>query len=172
MSQDSAGSVSVQRAAEYQWREMRSADLTAVLKIERDAQISPWSRLSFEESLNREHHCRVLELGEQIVAYHVVCAVADELHVLNVVVAKQAQGQGLAHLLLADVIELAERGKLKRIFLEVRASNTVAQSLYRKWEFKQIAERKNYYSATQASGGEREDALIFMRHTQSAGLAV
>lgn len=151
---------------------MRSADLTAVLKIEREAQISPWSRLSFEESLNREHYCRVLARGNEVFAYHVVCPVADELHVLNVVVANQVQGQGLAHLLLEDIVAIAKREALAKIFLEVRAGNLVAQSLYQKWQFKQIAERKNYYSAAQVGRGEREDALIFMRHTKPAGLAL
>ena len=37
----------------------------------------------------------------------------------------------------------------QRILLEVRASNTAAQQLYRKHGFVQIATRKNYYGGTE-----------------------
>ena len=50
--------------------------------------------------------------------------------------------------------------KVQRFFLEVRASNVAAHSLYQKWQFKQISIRKNYYR-TQAI--EREDALVMVR---------
>lgn len=153
-------------------RDMRSDDLATVLQIERGAQISPWSRLSFEESLTRKHACRVLVNRKEVIGYHVVCAVADELHVLNIVVAIQYQGQGLSHGLLGDIIEIAERLNLKKIFLEVRASNLTAQSLYAKWQFSQIAQRKAYYAATPATDGKREDALIFMRTSKPSGLMI
>ena len=71
---------------------MEATDLSEVLAIERNAQPSPWGRVSFEESLVREHVCRVAVLQDDfnkqtILAYHVVCVIADELHILNLVVA-------------------------------------------------------------------------------------
>ncbi len=142
-------------------RDMRSADLNQVVQIEFNAQLSPWGRISFEESLTRQHTCRVLLLGEKVVAYHVVCAIADELHVLNVVAALQLQGLGLGHRLMQDIVEITEAQRLAKIFLEVRASNHVAQNLYAQWQFNQIAIRKQYYRPNK--DGLREDALIFVR---------
>jgi len=144
-----------------QIRDMCSQDLNQVVQIECNAQTSPWGRISFEESLTKQHHCRVLISQNQVVAYHVVCAAADELHILNIVAAPHFQGLGLGHTLLQDIVAIADQQSLSKIFLEVRASNEVAQSLYQKWQFKQISLRKEYYRVT--DGGKREDALIFMR---------
>lgn len=155
--------------SELSMRDMRTEDLTQVLLIERNAQISPWSRLSFEESLTKQYRCRVLEVNNEIIAYHVVCPVADELHILNVVTAMQLQGLGLSHRLMHDILQIAETQALKKIFLEVRASNTIAQNLYLQWQFKQISIRKAYYRSSSVIDSEREDALVFMR--QLRGIA-
>jgi len=155
-------------------RDMQTCDLTQILAIEANAQASPWGRLSFEESLTKGYCCRVIEVSGaaisgtpesqllNIVAYHVVCEIVDELHILNVVTAPQTQGLGLGHMLMADILEIAKRKNVAKLFLEVRASNTVAQSLYLKWQFTQIALRKSYYRPTSQSG-KREDALVFLR---------
>lgn len=170
-------------------RDMSSDDITQVMGIENNAQASPWGRLSFEESLTKSHFCRVLEIfGEKesgldshepnldshepgleshIVAYHVVCPILDELHILNVVAAPQYHGIGLGHRLMQDILEIAEYHQLQRIFLEVRAGNEKAQSLYLKWQFKQMGLRKEYYRPT-TSNAKREDALIFMRDCTQA----
>lgn len=144
-------------------RDMRTKDLNQVLPIERSAQISPWSRLSFEESLTKKNICRVLETNEEVIAYHIICAIEDELHILNVVVAPKLQGLGLGHSLMHDILDIAQSQQLNRIFLEVRASNAVAQNLYAQWNFKQISIRKAYYRSSDRTNGVREDALIFMR---------
>ncbi len=142
--------------------DMRSEDLSDIVRIEQTTHISPWARLSFEESLTRGDLCRIVRTQDEIIAYHVASEVIDELHILNVVCAPKAQGHGLGHLLMQDIIDHAEANKLKKLFLEVRASNVIAQSLYRKWGFKQIAVRKKYYRPTK-DGLEREDALVFLR---------
>ncbi len=141
--------------------DMCSEDLTQVTHIEQLAHISPWARLSFEESLNKEYCCRVLKVGDHIQGYHVCSAVLDELHILNVVCAPKQQGRGFGHALMSDIRTFAEQKQLKKIFLEVRASNTVAQSLYEKWGFKQIALRKKYYKPS-PKNHEREDALVYL----------
>lgn len=148
-------------------RDMQVSDLSEVLVIERAAQASPWGRISFEESLARQHICRVLvdlnapERTQSLCAFHVVCPVADELHILNLVVAKPYQGQGMGHRLMHDILECANSvSEVKKIFLEVRASNEAAQNLYRQWQFQQIAVRKNYYRAPDQT---REDALIYVK---------
>ncbi len=145
-----------------QLRFMRSQDLNAVMGIERNAQLSPWSRLSFEESLNREHRCRVLEQSDQIIGYSIVCDVADELHVLNIVVAQPHQGKGNSHYLMQDVFDFAQSQDVSAIFLEVRVSNAVAQQLYERWGFERIYVRKRYYQAL-SKDAEREDASIMCR---------
>lgn len=150
-----------------QARDMADSDLNQVIAIEQNAQISPWTRLSFEESLTRSQtlessSCRVLHVQGEIVAYHVVSSVLDELHILNVVSAPQAQGIGLGHRLMQDILEFAQAHSLNKIFLEVRASNLVAQNLYQQWQFEQIAIRKQYYRPAGIKK-TKEDAFVFLR---------
>lgn len=47
--------------------------------------------------------------------------------------------------------------KAKQLFLEVRASNKVAMTLYQKMGFNEMGVRKNYYPAN----NNREDAYLF-----------
>ena len=169
---------------------MLSEDLSNVLTIERNAHISPWSRLSFEESItkqesstneesstdkepstdeksltsNNKYLCRILAFDEQVVGYFIICPVADEMHILNIVTSLHFQGQGVGHLLMEEIIRLAQEGQRPKIFLEVRASNLVAQNLYIKWQFEQISIRKRYYTLPNSESNEKEDALIFMRY--------
>jgi len=150
-------------SSELAMRDMRPADLADVLVIERNAQISPWARVSFEESLAREHICRIaFESTRQIViGFHVICVVADEMHILNIVVASAHQGQGIAHMLMNDILMKAQSNeRVRNIFLEVRASNQIAQNLYRQWQFEQISIRKKYY---QTANKEREDAVVMVK---------
>ena len=144
-------------------RPMNSVDLVEVLKIEQAAQASPWARLSFEESMTREDFCRVVEFDKKIVAYHICSNVLDELHLLNVVCAVPMQGQGLGHFLMNDIMACAKLSNAKKVFLEVRAGNKVAQSLYEKWGFEEIALRKKYYRASKPQGA-REDAKVYCKH--------
>jgi len=144
---------------------MLVSDLSEVILAENQVQVSPWSRASFEESLSREHKCRVLVKSEkelnEIVAFYVICPIADEMHILNFLVVKSHQGLGIGHVLMQDIVEVSQQsGQVKRIFLEVRESNIVAQNLYHKWQFQQLSIRKNYYR-TLSQG--REDALILFR---------
>lgn len=148
-------------------RDMVDKDLNQIVLIEQNAQASPWTRLSFEESLSRSqssasHACRVLHVGDDIVAYHVLSSVADELHILNVVTVPHLQGIGLGHRLMQDIISFAQGRALNKIFLEVRASNIVAQNLYTQWQFKHIAIRKQYYR-TPDPKKPKEDAKIYVR---------
>jgi len=124
-------------------RDMSSDDLEQVLIIERNAHISPWARLSFDESLTKNYSCRVIEDGAA---------------------APQYQGIGLGHMLMQEIMDIAQSSGLKKVFLEVRASNDIAQSLYSKWQFNQIAIRKRYYSLVDSTNtNQREDALVFLR---------
>lgn len=157
------------------WRAMHSQDLAQVLSIERNTQSVPWSRLAFEESLTRSeakpaesnvsHYCQVLEttaedLSPHVVGFYIVSTILDELHILNIAVAPSVQGQGLGHVLMNDIFRLASTHQAQSIFLEVRASNLVAQSLYEKWGFVRVSVRKNYYRSLEQ---EKEDAWVYQR---------
>lgn len=151
-------------------RDMVDKDLSQVVLIEQNAQVSPWTRLSFEESLSRSesslgHACRVLHVEDEVVAYNVLSSVLDELHILNVVTTPHLQGIGLGHRLMQDIVDFAQFRSLNKLFLEVRASNLIAQNLYLKWQFKHIAMRKQYYRTADPKS-PKEDAMVYLRELQ------
>lgn len=78
----------------------------------------------------------------------------DEAHVTTIAVRPQFRGHGLGELLLVGLTEIAYDINARWLTLEVRVSNEVAQSLYRKYGFKPAGIRQRYYSDNQ------EDALI------------
>ena len=78
----------------------------------------------------------------------------DEAHVVSVGVRRNYRRQGIGELLLIGAIEQAYRRHSRVVTLEVRVSNHIAQSLYRKYGFEERGRRKSYYT------DNREDAVI------------
>ncbi len=80
--------------------------------------------------------------------------IADEAHIVSIGVRTEYRGLGLGEMLLLSAIEQAIARELRRVTLEVRVSNHVAQNLYKKYGFTERGLRKGYYT------DNREDALI------------
>jgi [ribosomal protein S18]-alanine N-acetyltransferase len=78
----------------------------------------------------------------------------DESHIINIAVRDQCRGKGIGELLLISSIDLSTRLQASVVTLEVRASNTVAQSLYTKYGFARMGVRRGYYT------DNKEDAFI------------
>lgn len=137
-------------------REMTSADLDAVLAIERSVQRYPWTRGQFADSLDAGYWCRVDEEGGELRGYAVMMPAVDEVEVLTIGVAAAQQRKGLGRAMLRGMLELARERNMRRVFLEVRPSNTAAVALYRSAGFAEVGLRRGYYR--DASGSE--DALV------------
>ena len=80
--------------------------------------------------------------------------IIDEVEVRNMAVDPEHRQQGIGRGLLVTAREHMLRAGAKRIFLEVRASNKSAQSLYYSIGFALHSVRKDYYREPQ------EDALV------------
>lgn len=79
--------------------------------------------------------------------------VADEAHLIDVIVAPAARRQGLARALLETLLAHARARELRVVLLEVRRSNLAARQLYRAFGFEEVGERVAYYA-------DGEDALL------------
>jgi len=79
---------------------------------------------------------------------------ADEAHITNFAVRKVHRRRGIGELLLISIIDLSTELNARNLTLEVRASNTVAQSLYYKYGFSQVGLRRGYYT------DNKEDAVL------------
>lgn len=116
---------------------------------------SPWSRASFEQDLNHpQAEYFIVTTNKELIGYIGYHRILDEAEIMNVVVSKQFQQQGIASQMMKQHLEKLTAEQVSQVFLEVRKSNQPAVKLYQKYQFAVIGERKNYYAAPQ------EDALI------------
>lgn len=70
------------------------------------------------------------------------------------------QGKGFGKQLLQQSLLQLEDG-VQKIFLEVRASNVVAQQLYQTIGFTAFGSRKNYYPT---ADGKEDAQTVYLRH--------
>ena len=137
-------------------RLMREEDLDEVMAIEKVIYSHPWTRGNFADSLQAGYACRTWRLGRELVGYFVLMAAAGEAHLLNLSIGSPWQRSGHGRTLLSEAAGLAMKLGAKNLFLEVRPSNHAAQALYKRFGFRKVAIRRDYYPAH--SG--REDALV------------
>lgn len=138
------------------FRFMEEKDIDQVLEIEHLSFATPWSREAFYNELHNNKFAIyiVLEMEQKIIGYCGVWIVVDEAHITNVAILPEYRGKKLGDALMGKLIEVAREKGAKTMTLEVRVSNIIAQSLYRKYGFQNGGIRKNYYSDNQ------EDALV------------
>ena len=100
---------------------------------------------------------------EYVVGFAGIWMMADEAHITNIARRERYRRQGVGELLLISIIDLAIKLSARYITLEVRASNTAAQSLYLKHGFTRAGLRRGYYT----DNGE-DAVLMTTENTTSA----
>lgn len=120
-------------------------DLDELHKIEVACQDHPWSKEQIASAINSNQTLWLIKKNTQIAGFLLWQAQIDEAEIYDLAIAPEFQRQGLASELLNQLIQACQEQTIHKIFLEVRASNQKAQSLYSKHQFKKIAERKDYY---------------------------
>ena len=139
---------------------MTLAHLDAVSDIERVSHLTPWTRGNFADSLEGGHVATVMQEEGAVLGYAVVMPLPEEAELLNITVAPEARRGGLGRALLEHVCTGARVQGARRIFLEVRASNVPARTLYVRNGFTEVGLRRAYYAA---GDGEREDAILMAK---------
>jgi ribosomal-protein-alanine N-acetyltransferase len=141
-------------------RDMTEADLEAVLGIECEVHAHPWTRGNFSDALRSKYQCKVYESEtEGMLGYAVMLLAVDEAELLDIGIAARHQRHGWGRKLLEKMLVLARRHEMRRMVLEVRASNLAAIGLYQSMGFTDIGLRRDYYPAENG----REDAILMGR---------
>jgi len=140
-------------------RKMTEEDIDQVLEIEKESFKTPWSREAFVLELEKNQLARyiVAEKEGKVIGYGGLWLILDEAHITNIAVSSQYRGQGIGKLIMEGLIEICEEKGINNMTLEVRKSNIVAQSLYKKYGFVNCGVRPGYYTDT------KEDAIIMWR---------
>ena len=138
---------------------MKLADLDAVIAIERAAFATPSTpQLLLEEMARDWAFVDVVRdrARRTVVAFSNYWVVADEVHLLNLATHPEARRAGHASRLLAHIIEVGRDRRCRFVTLEVRRSNAAASRLYRRFGFRAVGVRPNYYAEDQ------EDAIVML----------
>jgi ribosomal-protein-alanine N-acetyltransferase len=136
---------------------LKRSAIDALIRLERDATPYPWTTQNLRDSFEASANCHLIERNGEPIGYYVVQRVLDEAELLNIVVFKPFQSRGLGFETIRKLkLELAGSG-IKKLFLEVRASNAIATALYEKMGFEVVHTRRNYYRLAKH---KTEDALI------------
>ena len=86
-----------------------------------------------------------IESNNEIVGFAGIKIFIDEADIMNIVVKKSYRNKGIGSLLLENLLLLCNKSNLKSLSLEVNEKNIPAINLYKKFGFKNIGIRKNYY---------------------------
>jgi ribosomal-protein-alanine N-acetyltransferase len=145
------------KPVEVRFEDLSLAHLEAVLRVEQDAYIHPWSRNNFDDSLRSGYQAQLLLAGDVLLGYFVAMKGVDEVHLLNITVAPRYQRQGWAQLMLDALAVWAKGQGADWLWLEVRVGNYRAIDVYEANGYRRVGQRKNYYPA---EDGQREDAVV------------
>ncbi|MDA8266287.1 MAG: ribosomal protein S18-alanine N-acetyltransferase [Actinomycetota bacterium] len=147
---------------------MRRRHLRAVVAIEQAIFPSPWSASLYLSELGQgsTRAYFVARCDGVVIGYAGLMLAVGEGHVTTIGVSQPWQRRGVGRMLLTKVARAAIERGAEALTLEVRVSNTGAQSLYHEFGFAPAGIRKNYYAEV------HEDAIIMWAHgVQSAQYA-
>jgi len=115
-----------------------------------------WNSDVIQEKIkNKKFKYWIYEVENSIKGYLGIQFLEEEIEILGIGVNQGSRRKNIATQLMDELIEYFEKSEYKKIILEVRESNAVAQRLYKKYGFKQISKRKKYYVD--------EDAEVYLK---------
>jgi len=137
-------------AATFSLRPATLEDLPEVTRIEALVHVAPWDEAAFVGEMQKPFaHVLVMtddETDSVIAGYVVFWLQEHEAEILNIAVALNHRGLGLARRMILQVVSLAMKQGLGRLVLDVRKSNLAAIQLYQSLRFTITQVRKGFYS--------------------------
>ena len=128
------------------YREADIHDAPELAKIESGIFTFPHTENQLYSALNDEHYIYyIAQKGDKIVGYIGIQVIEDECYIQNIAVEQNCRGNDISTHLMTWLILKSKELRLSFISLEVRASNTIAISLYKKFNFEIISVLHGYY---------------------------
>lgn len=163
----------------YIMRRMNMDDIQQVLEIDALSFPNPWSRRTYQHEVESSNTAQMIVIEaptplftslsplsslvrrwwgtpqtQRVLGYGGCWLIAGEAHISTIAVHPEFRGKGLGELLLMGMLKRAINLQADYSVLEVRVSNSQAQALYDKYEYKKVGRRKRYYR------DNGEDALL------------
>ncbi|MEJ6475685.1 ribosomal protein S18-alanine N-acetyltransferase [Pseudoalteromonas piscicida] len=130
--------------------------LDEIMLVERACHAFPWSEKTMQSCLHGRYFNTSIAKDNRLVGFYVAERAGPDFTLMDICICPDEQGCGYAKLLMEDLLAQAATLQAENIFLEVRASNATAISLYQRFGFVEMGLRKNYYPAPEG----REDAML------------
>ena len=139
-------------------RKWEYKDILKISQIEEECfPKEPWSFKMLASSFETENFHGVLaEDGDEIIGYGGITVAFDTADIANVAVTEPYRHSGVGTAIIAELLKTAAANGAKKVFLEVRVSNSIAMELYLKSGFKGVYARTRYYS-------DGEDCLVMVK---------
>ena len=136
-------------------RRAKLHDLDAIMRLERETFVNDaWPEASMRRELENPHAYYLVAVDDdaedperRLLGYAGLLAPPDggQGDIQTIAVARFARGIGLGRGLMHALITQARRRHVAELFLEVRADNPIARSLYESLGFVEIGVRRGYY---------------------------
>lgn len=145
-------------------REVTEDDLDIIHSIEQDVYPVAWSKSFFKMMYFLKNNMFIAAVeGDEVLGYCVgeIEKMEKESkpvtagHVLNIAVSKKHQKEGIGTILLDEMEGRFMNEDATVAYLEVRESNIVAQTMYKKRGYQYVRTSKDYYG--------NEDGFIMMK---------
>ena len=147
-----------ERAAEIVIRPISREDASALAALEARCEgAARWGEVAYQKIGSSGIRGWVAQEGDGVLGFILVCALADEMEILNLAVDPDARRRRIGSRLLARAFGAASAVRVRQMYLEVRESNAGARAFYLAAGFGEQGRRKNYYSQPV------EDALLLGR---------
>lgn len=142
--------------AEFAIRKMMEQDIDYVMEVDVASFSEPWTYEIYIQELKKNNHAHyfVIEGNGAIIGYVGLWIVEDDAQITNIALLPAYRGYKIGEKLFGFAMSYAMQNGARRLSLEVRVSNIVAQKLYRKFGLVPGGLRKNYYP------DNGEDALV------------
>lgn len=139
-------------------RSWKYEDILRISELERECfPDEPWSFKMLASSFDSENfHGIIAEDGGEIVGYGGITVTCDAADIANVAVTEAFRHSGVGSAILGELLNTAKSFGAKKVFLEVRVSNSTAMALYLKNGFTGVYARTRYYS-------NGEDCLVMTK---------
>lgn len=137
----------------------RLEDLDEIFQLDKTIFDKPWSKETIKESILSKYSHEILLIDKEknkLIAFLSYEDIYGDININKIACLKDYRRKGLAGELIKYLFEYGDKNKSNKIMLEVSSKNIESINFYKKFNFKKIYTRDNYY-------GPDDHALIMER---------
>ena len=127
-------------------RKALESDIDRIIEIENESIEPAWTHGMLLGELYRDDSFFELALeNDKILGFFILREISGEGELLQIAVTKAMRRRGIGNILMSACLDRAAKGGISQVYLEVRAKNEAALSMYERHGFISAGRRKNYY---------------------------